>query len=128
MQTEKEESNIDIKGTLSKFIKEDEPELSQEEAIMKFGEIKQKKSGASDGEDSQNGEATEEQEHLKRVKKELLASLERVKVLAKRIYGEENKSNPRKDLKISESGKQVSKKIEENEQKTNLQIEQHERE
>ena len=43
MQKEEiEEKNIDIKGTFEKFIKPEEPELEQEEAIMKYSEIKKK--------------------------------------------------------------------------------------
>ena len=41
---EKEEKEnkekIDIKGTISEFLKPDEPEMSQEEAIMKYTEKK----------------------------------------------------------------------------------------
>ena len=43
MQEQKDEKLIDIKGTLEQFVKADEPELSQEEAIMKFGENKTQK-------------------------------------------------------------------------------------
>ena len=88
-----EEKIIDFKGTLEQFIKPDEPEMSQEEAIMKFGEKKK----ASSEEDS-----TEEQEHLKRVKQELLASLERVKKLEKQIYSEKD-FDEKKKLKVEKS-------------------------
>ena len=37
MQEQKEEKLIDLKGTLKQLVEADEPELSQEEAIMKFG-------------------------------------------------------------------------------------------
>lgn len=119
MQEKKSEANVDIKGTLVKFIKTDEPELSQEEAIMKYGESKKtgsnnNNSSSSNDDDSQNAETTEEQEHLKRVKQELLASLERVKQLEKKIYGKEEKISSKKDLKISNGGKQVTKEIQEN--------------
>ena len=43
MQEQKEEKLIDLKGTLKQLVEADEPELSQEEAIMKFGETGKKK-------------------------------------------------------------------------------------
>ena len=110
MQEEKQEASVDIKGTLAKFIKTDEPELSQEEAIMKYGE------------------ATEEQEHLKRVKQELLASLDRVKQLEKKIYGREEKVNSKKDFKVSEGGKQITKEKDEVEKKPEKETNEQERE
>ncbi len=94
------ESNIDIKGTISHFIKNDEPELTQEEAIIKYGEDKKKKKSNQGSSDEEN---TEEQEHMKRVKQELLASLERVKDLEKKMYGEKNNST-KKDLKVDKQG------------------------
>jgi len=82
MQEQKEEKLIDIKGTLKQLVEADEPELSQEEAIMKFGETKRKKNNStSDDEDS-----TEELEHLRRIKKELLASLKRVEKLEEELF------------------------------------------
>ena len=65
---EKRESNVDIKGTIEKFIKADEPELTQEEAIMKYSEKKRRKKNGGDA----TGENTEEQEHLKRIKQEYI--------------------------------------------------------
>lgn len=82
--------NINMKETISKFIKADEPELTQEEAIEKYTTPvtpKNKKNSSSDA-DTENG--SEEIEHLQRVKRELLESLERVKALAKRIYEEKD--------------------------------------
>lgn len=87
---EVKEKNIDIKGTLEKFVKTDEPELSQEEAIMRYGESKKKKSNSSNGGDESDANS-EEKEHLKRVKQELLAALERVKELERKIFGEETR-------------------------------------
>lgn len=103
-----EEKIIDIKGTLEEFIEEEKPELSQEEAIKAYknGDIieypkKKKKSFSEDEEED------EDDEHLKRVKKELLASLERVNILEKKIFAEKDKENI-KDIKIK-SGTQKSK-------------------
>jgi hypothetical protein len=102
-----EEKRIDIKGTLEEFIEEEKPELSQEDAIKAYKnndiiEYPKKKKKASDDE-----EENEDDEHLKRVKKELLASLERVNTLEKKIFAEKDKENL-KDIKIK-SGSQKSK-------------------
>lgn len=94
-----EEKIVDIKGTLEQFVKADEPEISQEEAIMKFGETKKKKFNNNDDTDT-----TEEQEHLQRIKQELLASLERVKKLEKQIYKEPD-LNEKSKLKVKGSQK-----------------------
>ena len=59
----------------------DEPELSQEEAIMKYGETKKKRKIDNDDTDT-----TEEENHLKRIKKELLASLKRVERLEEQLF------------------------------------------
>ena len=77
-----EEKLIDIKGTLKQFVVADEPEISQEEAIMKFGETKKKKNNNSDN----DTDTTEEEEHLKRIKHELLASLKRVERLEEQLF------------------------------------------
>lgn len=115
-----EEKKVDIKGLINDFIEEEKPELSQEEAIKAYKEdddgkiaVKiNKKSGNSD-EDDEN----EDDEHLKRIKQELLKSLERVNELAKQIFKEEEKkekskikikSEPQK-TKIQEQGKTISR-------------------
>lgn len=91
-----EEKILDIKGTLENFMQEEMPELSQEEAIKAYkGENvpyskKRKKTSSSSDE-----EETEDEEHLKRLKKELLESLERVNILAKKIFDEKSKENLR---------------------------------
>lgn len=96
MSEEKNEEKIlDFKGTLEQFVKADEPEMTQEEAIMKYGE--KKTSG-----ESSDGENSEEQEHLKRVKQELLASLERVKKLEKQLYTEKI-VDEKKKLKVEKT-------------------------
>ena len=84
MEEENKEKNIDIKNTMAKMLKEEKPEMTQEEAIMSYKENNQTTSKNSSDDDN-----TEESEHLKRIKQELLASLERVKQLAKKIYGED---------------------------------------
>ena len=98
MEEEKKESNIDIKGTVKKFIVADEPELEQEEAIMKYGEQNnsRKIKPSNNDDDSINGNS-EEEEHLKRIKAELLASLKRVERLEDKIF--------REDLFIDETRK-----------------------
>ena len=86
-----EEKNIDVIGTFEKLVKADPPEMTQEEAIETFQEkeiAREIRKSANSGTDADN---VEEQEHLKRVKQELIASLERVKKLEEQIYGEESK-------------------------------------
>ncbi len=80
----KEEKLIDIKGTLKQFVEADEPELSQEEAIMKYEEPKNKKNSYNNNDDDMD--TTEEEEHLKRIKQELLASLKRVEKLEELLF------------------------------------------
>ena len=80
---EGKEKNIDIKNTMAKMLKEENPEMTQEEAIMNY---KEKPINKKNSDDDDN---TEESDHLKRIKQELLASLERVKQLAKKIYGDD---------------------------------------
>lgn len=107
------DKNIDMKTTFSNLIKEEMPEMSQEDAIKNYREndtIAPIKKSKKDGDSDEN---TEESEHLKRIKQELLASLERVKQLAKKLYSEDKN---RTSIKVKEkAGKQQSKKIEENE-------------
>ena len=79
MQEQKDEKLIDIKGTLRQLVEADEPALSQEEAIMKYGEIKKKNT------DDENS-TSEEEQHLKRIKQELLASLKRVEKLEEQLF------------------------------------------
>lgn len=100
MQEQKEEKLIDIKGTLKQFVEADEPELSQEEAIMKYGETNKKKNNNSDADDE---DVTEELEHLRRIKKELLASLERVKKLEERLF-KDHEEKLKLNVKASKNG------------------------
>ena len=107
---EKEEKLTDLKGALESIIEGEGPELSQEDAIKAYkGENvtrhKRKKNSTSDDED------VEDDEHLKRLKQELLASLEKVNKLAKQLFGEKESLNVKK-LKVKEK----YEKAKENEQ------------
>lgn len=91
MQEKDEEKLADVKGTLKDFIKEEKPELSQEEAIREYKEkdgieitARRKKSSEDDEQ--------EDDDHLKRVKRALLESLERVNALAKKLFGDKEKA------------------------------------
>ena len=96
MQEQKEEKLIDIKGTLKQLVESDEPELSQEEAIMKFGEIKKKNN------DDENS-TSEEEQHLKRIKQELLASLKRVEKLEEQLF-KDHEEKIKLNVKASKNG------------------------
>lgn len=91
-----EESKIvqEDDNLLKKLVQADEPELTQEEEIMNFKEDKKKKL------------SQEEEERLEWVKKELLASLERVKDIVKRFYP----SQFQKVVKIDEKLRQQMEK------------------
>lgn len=120
MDKNEEGREANIRSTFSSLIKEEIPEMTQEEAIKNYRENDTiapiKNSKKEDSEDN-----TEESEHLKRIKQELLASLDRVKKLAKKIYSEEKIKN---NIKVKErvgkqqSGKGVSKKMDTNEIET----------
>lgn len=85
-----EEVRIDLKGTISGMVKEEKPEMTQEEAIKNYKDenIKKKKKNVTEDDESAYNE---ELEHLERIKKELLASLERVKKLEEKLFGEKAK-------------------------------------
>ncbi len=95
---EKEEKVVDLKGTIESFIEEEPPELSQEEAIKlyKDGKINypKKRKKHTNSEEEEN----EDDEHMKRVKQQLLESLERVNVLEKKVF--EEKENNLKNIKV----------------------------
>ena len=121
MQEQKDEKLIDIKGTLKQLVEADEPELSQEEAIMKYGEIQKKNN------DDENSTA-EEEEHLKRIKQELLASLKRVEKLEELLF-----KNREEKLKLNVKGSKnggfsSSKSLNEKEETRTKKINQKERE
>jgi hypothetical protein len=106
-EKEIQEKIIDLKGTLESFIEEEKQEFSQNDEIKAYDDktdtiIEKKKKKSSDEDDE-----LEDEEHLKRLKKELLDSLERVDILAKKIFGEKEKDNL-KNIKIKPE-KQKSK-------------------
>ena len=127
-QNKQEENLIDLKGTLRQFVVADEPELSQEEAIMKFGENKKKKKNSDTDTNDADDFMTEEEEHLKRIKQELLASLKRVEQLEELLF---KSRSERLKLNVKDSkggGFTSSKSIDEEEKKQTKKRGQKERE
>ena len=111
---EDREDKVDIKATIKKFVEPEEPELEQKEAIMKYQEYKDKKKKNSSSDGSMEGNS-EEQEHLNRVKKELLASLKRVEDMEKKVFNNDliDEKNRLKVRKANSSGKSVTLEKEE---------------
>lgn len=109
-----DENTLDFKGTMKEIFEEEKPEMSQEEAIKAYKETKTKKGSSND--DDQNSEETE---HLKRVKEELLKSLKRVDVLEQKIFGDKEKENIKKMVRENTKTKdeRVEQVIEEPKQK-----------
>ena len=107
-------NTLDVKGTMKEIFEEEKPEMSQEEAIKAYKETKTKKGSSND--DDQNSEETE---HLKRVKEELLKSLKRVDVLEQKIFGDKEKENIKKMVRENAKTKdeRVEQVIEEPKQK-----------
>lgn len=105
-----EEKMLDIKGTFESFIEEEEPELSQIEAIKAYKEgdkeIHKKKSNKNDDNDE-----LEDDDHLKRVKQSLIESLEKVDILEKKIF-EDKEKDKLKDIKVGVKNKQKQKERE----------------
>lgn len=90
MQEKDEEKLVDVKGTFKDLVNEEKPELSQEEAIREYREkdgIKITNNKKSSSDDEQ-----EDDDHLKRVKRALIESLERVNALARKLFGDKEKS------------------------------------
>lgn len=115
MENENNDGNtLDFKGTMKEIFEEEKPEMSQEEAIKAYKETKTKKGSSND--DDQNSEETE---HLKRVKEELLKSLKRVDVLEQKIFGDKEKENIKKMVRenAKTKGERVEQVIEESKQK-----------
>lgn len=115
MENENNDGNtLDFKGTMKEIFEEEKPEMSQEEAIKAYKETKTKKGSSND--DDQNSEETE---HLKRVKEELLKSLKRVDVLEQKIFGDKEKENIKKMVRENAKTKdeRVEQLIEEPKQK-----------
>lgn len=105
---------VDVIGTMESIFRTEDKQLSQEEAIKAYKETynrKRKKNYSDEDESAYN----EELEHLERVKKELLASLERVKRLEEKIFGEEKKEKMKiEKVKVNNKngGKGVKKELE----------------
>lgn len=114
MENENDGNTLDFKGTMKEIFEEEKPEMSQEEAIKAYKETKTKKGSSND--DDQNSEETE---HLKRVKEELLKSLKRVDVLEQKIFGDKEKENIKKMVRENAKTKdeRVEQVIEEPKQK-----------
>ena len=115
MENENNDGNtLDFKGTMKEIFEEEKPEMSQEEAIKAYKETKTKKGSSND--DDQNSEETE---HLKRVKEELLKSLKRVDVLEQKIFVDKEKENIKKMVRENTKTKdeRVEQVIEEPKQK-----------
>ena len=118
MQDKEEKENLlDFKGTIEKFIEEEPPELTQEEAIKSYkenGMTKKRKNHVASEDEDEN----EDDEHLKRVKQELLASLERVDKLAKKLFEEKGKESikgikVKSRTEISKDREQIMEKMRE---------------
>ena len=106
-----EEKIVDIKGTLEKFVKPEEVEMSQEEEIKNIQlsdlkkEIKKIRNKSGSTSDSSEDDSMLDEEDLNRIKKELLASLERVSKLEKQVYSEpEYEKNKMKIDKVEGGG------------------------
>ena len=122
----KSENLLDFKGTIHELLQEEEPKLSQEEAIKAYREenterftksykkISKSVNMGNNEDDDDFGEVSEETEHLKRLKMELLASLERVNILAKKIFGEKEKDTL-KDIKIKNQKQKETNKAQQKE-------------
>lgn len=109
MQENENEEKIDIIDTLGQFMNQEEIEISQEEAIMKYKEnpTNKKNTTATD--------TTGEDDDLERIKRELLESLERVKKLEKLIFTDkdiEEKKKIKVDKASSSSGKSIHREFE----------------
>ena len=85
-ETEHERCEVDMKGTIIKIFSTPEPEVSQEEAIKSYGVNNKKNNSEDDGN-------LEDEEHLKRVKQELLESLKRVAELEKKVFNKSDKED-----------------------------------
>lgn len=92
-----DEENYSIMDTLNDFISETHDEPSQEEEINAYKE-KSKKNNNNNNSDSDE-DTTENEEHLKRIKLELIASLRRVEILEKKLF-EEKEIAIKKNIKL----------------------------
>ena len=125
-KNEKEEKLIDIKGSIESLVEGELPELSQEEAIKAYKEgpkkPKKRKKASSDEDDE-----TEDDDHLKRLKQELLASLERVNKLARQLFGDKAFTNV-KDFKVKKEYQKAKGKTQTTEETTQKEQKSKERE
>lgn len=98
-ETGHDEYEIDMKGTIIKIFSTPQPEVSQEEAIKNYDVNNKKNNSGDDGN-------LEDEEHLKRVKQELLASLKRVAELEKQVFRTSDKEDSDiKNIKYKENEK-----------------------
>ena len=103
-----EEKLTDIKGSLESLVEGELPEVSQEEAIKAYrgeGPQKPKKRKKT----SSNEEDDDNDDYLRKLKQELLASLEKVNRLARQLFGEKSYTNV-KDFKVKKEYQRVSGK------------------
>ena len=84
-KAENDEKLTDFRGCIESLVKEETPELSQEEAIMAYteGQLKSKKRNNFSSDDD-----NQDDDHLKRIKEALLESLRNVNKLEKQLFGE----------------------------------------
>ena len=108
-----------LKQALVKLIDEEPKDLSQEEAIKNYEEIKKKKYSPV-GSDSESDESNQEEaEHLKRIKAELLSSLKRVEDLSKKIFVDKELKN-KNIVKNRDGMGEISKNRQTDEKKYNI--------
>lgn len=105
----KKEKVLDIKGTFEGFVGEEMPELSQEEAIKSYREEETISNQKPKKKIKQEIEEQEENEDMRKLKKELLESLERVNELAKKIFEDKETIRDKEDLKIKQKDKEKEK-------------------
>ena len=109
-KNDKDEKLTDLKGTIESLIEGEQAELSQEEAIKAYkGEGPQKPKKRKKSSSDEDDDDILDEEHLKRLKQELLASLEKVNKLAKKLFGEKEFKNA-KNLKVKEKYSKTQEK------------------
>lgn len=109
-KNDKEEKLTDLKGTFESLIEGENGELSQEDAIKAYkGEGPQKPKKRKKSSSDEDDDDILDEEHLKRLKQELLASLEKVNKLAKKLFGEKEFKNV-KNLKVKEKYSKTQEK------------------
>ena len=116
MQNSEEDNKLDLKGVMKNLVSEEPKEMSQEEAIKAYREKSPVKSKKSSKKNTSDEEDDEDEAHLRRMKQELLASLERVNLLAKKLFGEKEKLTS-KEFKEKEKFKAKEKNLEQMKEK-----------